>query len=210
MTELRIFRVEGPALPEWADVLRIYHESFPDWEREPDALIEARTRTGRYVVWAGAAQSGAIVGFSILERSVSHHYALLAFLAVEGLQRGNGFGAQLCQHALKYFEEQTALKMLYVEAEDRQARFYGRLGFRRLDLEYYVPRFDTKGSVPMRLMAISNDPSVRTLDGKELSTVIQSIFCSGYHLEPNDERIQEQLERIPQRIHLEIWPPEGH
>lgn len=207
MNPLDIFRIREPTDPAWREILHIYRETFSEWEREPEAVLASRMEEGRYVVSACALADGRIVGFHIVDAVLPDGYALFSYLGVTKAHRGKGYGTELCRHAIESFRKNDALEIMYIEADDRQSRFYGRLGFQRLDLDYRVPRFDGPGSEPMHLLAIPLADHVAALTRGELRAAVRSIFVDGYQLKPGDPRIDEQLARIPDRVRLQPWPP---
>lgn len=208
MNPLDLFRVQEPADPAWREVLKIYRETFPESEREPEHVLTSRMDEGRYVVYACALTDGRIVAFHIVDAVLPSQYAVFSYLGVTEKYRGKGYGTALCQHAIESFRQNEALRIMYIGADDRQSRFYGHLGFLRLDLDYRVPRPDG-GSEPKHLLAMPMGDHVAALLKSELGKVIMSIFVDGYRLTPGDPRIDEQLARIPERTRLQPWPPAG-
>ncbi|WP_456380954.1 GNAT family N-acetyltransferase [Hydrogenimonas sp.] len=189
--------------PEYLEAAeRIYDASFPAWEKEPISRIRERIASGRYrcVVYV---EGERVLGFYLLDIDRELRFTLFSFLAVDRAWRGRGIGTTLCRAAIEDFRHDPESLWLMIEAEDRQAIFYGRLGFRKILLDYRVPRFDDEGSVPMHLMAVEKDVP---LDADRLRRIVREIFVRGYGLSPDDPRIREQLERIPERIELIKWP----
>ncbi len=208
MTHLsEIVAVEPDGGPVWAECIRIYYEAFPEWEREWDTLLERRTASGRYVMFAGL-KDGLVVGFYVLDvEEPGQNYALFSYLAIDEPERGRGYGEELTRHAMRVFAERGDRGWLLIEAEDRQARFYGRIGFGKLAIDYYVPRYDAVDAVPMHLLAMPRNGPVNSVDGAALKQIIERIYRSGYKLGADDPRLERQLALIPGEVRLIEWPP---
>lgn len=206
MANLLIHQITPSDTSRWQAIMEIYYATFPEWEREPEDILIERISSGRYVMYCGQAQNN-IVGFYILDINQEPSYALFCFLAVSETQRGKGLGTILCKDAIRRFHEEYALDLLLIEAEDRQAIFYGKLGFKKIDINYLVPEYNAPDSVPMHLMAISADDHVTQLEAKHLRALLQHIFTTGYYLNNQDERLTAQLAKIPEHAALLVWPP---
>ena len=206
LSEIVPVQPDGGAI--WNDCLRLYHEAFPPWERESDRLLERRMAKGRYLMRAGL-KNEQTVGFYVLDvEEDGQAYALLSYLAVAEPERGQGYGEQLTRHAIGLFLERGDRGWLLIEAEDRQARFYGRIGFVKFGFDYFVPRYGDAGAVPMHLMAVAKKGPLRSVSGGELKQIIERVYRDSYMLEAGDSRLAKQLALIPEEVPLLEWPPE--
>lgn len=195
--------------PIWAECMRIYENAFPAWEREWDTLLEKRAQSGRYQVRAGI-KDGRVVGFYVLDvEDEGQNYALFSYLAIDETERSKGYGEELTRDAIKLFLERGDRGWLLIEAEERQAQLYGRIGFAKLGIDYHVPRYDGEESVPMNLMATSRDGPIASADGQDIKQIIERIYLSGYKLDPGDLRVARQLALIPDSVPLLAWPPDS-
>ncbi len=206
MCELKIERVTLTDSVYWRSCIEIYRESFPDWEREPEDIITKRVQQGRYLLFAGIGTQEKVVGFYILDLVAEVNYVLFSFLAVTQSERGKGYGTFMCKDATPRFKNETNIDWLLIEAENRQAIFYGKLGFRKLTLDYKVPKFGEPGSVMMHLMTINAHEGINHIQGNDLTQMIERIFLDGYHLSKNDNRVNEQIALIPKQVKLISWP----
>jgi GNAT superfamily N-acetyltransferase len=204
-----IVPVEAEGGDVWRDCVHIYEEAFPEWEREPERVLVMRVRQGRYKMYAGMIE-GHAVGFYILDiEEEGQIYALFSYIAVDPRERGKGYGTELTRHAFEVFSELPRRRWMLIEAEKRQAELYGRLGFLKIDVDYLVPRYDSSGSEAMSLMAVPSDRSARSIESAELRQLVERIYRSGYKLDADDPRLEEQLAVIPVgEIRLMAWPPE--
>ncbi len=203
-----IIPVEAEGGDVWRDCVRIYEEAFPEWEREPERVLVMRIGQGRYKMYAGMIE-GRAVGFYILDiEAEGQIYALFSYIAVDVRERGKGYGAELTRHAFEVFSGLRGRRWMLTEAEKRQAELYGRLGFLKIDVDYLVPRYDGSGSEAMSLMAVPFDRSAVSISGAELRQIVERIYRSGYKLDADDPRLEEQLAHIPAgEIRLMAWPP---
>ena len=205
MSNLTITKIETTDNEHWPSIMAIYREAFPEWEREPEEAIEQRLHSGRYALFSGQ-KNHAVIGFYILDLNHNPSYALLCFLAVAENYRGHGYGTLLCQDAITRFHNKKQRDWLLTEAEDRQAIFYGKLGFKKANLPYNVPKFDSAGSIPMHLMLMSLDSNKTMVDNHCLRSLIHHTFTTGYDLAENDPRLARQLALIPEKTQLLQWP----
>jgi len=191
----------------WQAVLTIYRAAFPDWEREPESTVTERATAGRYAVYCATNEHAELVGFYILDINLTPNYATFCFLAVAERYRGQGYGTKLCCDAISRFHnEYKKTAWLLIEAEDRQALFYGKHGFKKIDIPYQIPMFDSLDVTPMHLMLISTSPNQTHIPGDCLMELIQHIFITGYQLNANDARKQQQIALIPKQAQLLSWP----
>lgn len=207
MYELKIEQVILTDSANWRFCIEIYQESFPDWEREPEDIITKRVQQGRYHLFAGIDKQEQVVGFYLLDIVAEFNYVMFDYLAVKANQRGKGYGTLMCQDAITRFQTKTNIDWLFIEAEERQSIFYGKLGFRKLTLDYQVPEFGEPGSVMMHLMTIyTYKKDINYIAGNDLVRMIEHIFLDGYHLSKNDHRVSKQLSLIPKQVKLIPWP----
>lgn len=178
-------------LKYWDATIKIYEDSFPEWEREAKETIFQRLESKEYLGFIYTINSE-VVAFAILDVNMTLNYILFSFLAVRKNQRGVGLGLKLSLYVIEYCKRKYTASWLLIEAEERQALLYERIGFKRLQLEYRVPKFHSLESVPMSLMIITKKP----LDNDMPSKIIKDIFHRGYSLDLDDIRIKQQLQRI--------------
>ncbi len=177
----------------WYEFIKIYYQTFPDWEREPIASIVEKIKNGNYLLFVGI--DNGIVGFYILDIVTELNYAVLTYLAVIESERNQGYGISLCKDAIN----RCKMDWLLVEAEC--PTLYNRIGFRKFNFNYKVPKFATSDSVIMYLLAIHNNKS-NNIYRNNLVKIITHMFINGYQLAPNDNRIYEQISQIPNQVEL--------
>jgi len=185
----------------WSNAIAIYNNSFPEWEKENIDNISKNIKKGKYKMVAYTSDNE-VQGFYILDINYKLNYTLFSFLAVKENLRGKGIGTKLCLNAINYFQNNIPCQWLLIEAEDRQAKFYGKLGFKKIIIDYAIPEFNSVESVKMHLMCIEKD---KKLDKLSLINIIKNIFTFGYCLNKEDKRIQEQLNRVPLHIKTIDW-----
>lgn len=161
------------------DILRLYHDSFPDAERKPFSMIEEGVENGQMEAWI--AQSGkrlAALAFVILGSPLH----VLDYLAVHPDMRGQNVGSQV----LHWLDEQYDSQPIVVEIETtkgsedqdvhRRKAFYLRNGFYDCGCD-----FDLFG---VRMEMLSTDRPVNFREyysvmkeyfGKDISRYIQTV-----------------------------------
>ncbi|MEA2072400.1 MAG: GNAT family N-acetyltransferase [Campylobacterota bacterium] len=176
----------------WEESIKIYNDSFPEWEREDTANILKNIQNSTYKMFSYI-ENEEVLGFYILDINTTLNYALFSFLAVKDSKRGEGIGSKLCLNAIEYFHKELKEEWFLTEAQERQAQLYEKLGFSRLTVDYRVPAFNSQESIKMNLMLIKKS---KTLGIESLKNIVRDIFSRGYSLEESDVRIKEQLERL--------------
>ena len=176
----------------WNDFIKIYNDSFKEWERESVDRLLINMIKGRYEITIYL-DNNKVQGFYILDIRTKLNYALITFLAVKKELRGKKIGSKLCLNAIDFFQTNLLCGWLLVEAGDTQARFYKNLGFERINIDYKIPKFNSKESISTQLLYINKG---ETINAKSLSRIIQDIFIKGYSLDEDDERIKIQLQKV--------------
>jgi|GEM_PF-2326796 len=201
---LKIRRISNSIDPGWLQSRQIYRDQFPSDEREPEAVLCAGIDSGEYQLWVGE-YDGTVVGFYILSLYPVHNYVLFSYLAVAGQHQGQGIGRELCRHAIATTQTAATCQWLFVEAQARQARYYGGLGFLMLDYQYLAPCFDSHESIAMSLLAVAVNNQTKHIEINELNDIVEHMFVVGYQLEPGDLRLQQQLSCHQSTIALIAW-----
>lgn len=207
---LRLVETQDLSGALWSGAVALYEAAFPAWEREPVDKLEARIRSGRYLFGAALDADDAVIGFHILDYPPHGRFGLFSFLAVRETQRSRGVGAWIVQRIVQDRAIADRAPWLFIEAEDRQAAFYGRLGFRKIDTPYAVPAYDGDGVEPMHLL-VYNFAGAEAIAADFLRRSVTELFVDGYYLDPGDPRIAAQAAAMPPEgmVRLLAWPPAG-
>ena len=190
----------------------IYQISITPREQKPEDWVRAMVVAPEYRVWVAKAD-GRVLGFSFLFLPPDEGFALLEYMAVSSEQRGQGLGSELFQRtvARTTTPEGLELPVLLEIDSDREAssdqavrtrreRFYRRLGCVKIaDLRYLMP-LGGVGPVPeMDLMLYRADAQARVARG-DLKRWLQSIYRDVYHCSPDDPRIVQMLQALPDPV----------
>ncbi len=201
----------NPSAAEWQAATEIFEAAFPAWEREPIEDIQIRVAAGHGVVELLKVEE-CVAGLFVLDRTGGEPFSLLSYLAIHEDLRNRGLGELFCRRAMAVHDTEFGTAMLLLEAEERQARLYGRLGFRRLAVDYEVPMLGSDGAVPMSLMVHEKDNAGRrSFDRATVRGMIHHLLCDAYELAADDPRRVRQMERLAGAgdIAVTAWPPPG-
>lgn len=173
--------------------LALYHQLFPEWEREPDELVRERHLSGDYFTRYLSDGEG-MVGFFTINVVPALRYSTLTFIGVRPNRQGTGLGAKLLDAALEDCTGGNAsIEYFLIEAEPDKAGFYLSHGLKRVDIRYRVPRFDDKpGLEPMELFM--HEPGAgrgEEIPLMRLKEIIAHLLEYGYGLPPGDPRTGE-------------------
>ena len=187
----------------------IYAGSITPREQKPEDWLRAMVVAPEYRVWISE-DAGRVLGFSILFVPAGKGFALLEYMAVAPEKRGHGFGGKLFRRtvAQALTPQGAELPVLLEVDSDREAssdqavrvqriRFYRRLGCLKIaGLRYLMPLRGV-GPVPeMDLMVYGAAPPGHVARG-ELRRWLQTIYEDVYHGSPDDPRISQMLEPLP-------------
>jgi GNAT superfamily N-acetyltransferase len=191
----------------------IYAASITPREQKPEDWLRAMVRAPEYRVWIAKA-GGRVLGFSILFLPPAAGFALLEYMAVAHERRGEGLGGKLFRRTVEYAATPQGgkLPVLLEIDSDREAssdrairtsreRFYRRLGCTKIaGLRYLMPlRGD--GPVPeMDLMVYGAEPR---LPRGDLKRWLETIYRDVYHCSPDDPRIMQMLQPLPDPVLVE-------
>lgn len=153
-----------------------------------------------------------VVGLAILFCSLTAPISLLEYLAVHPDARGRGIGRWLFEQATATVN--TARRPLLIEAEsdraatpgqaERRSRkhFYRSLGTREIaGLRYLMPSVATAPPPPMELMLHAR-PQPSAVPRSALQQWLQVLYTEVYDQSPEDPRLQQMLEPLPEAIHI--------
>jgi GNAT superfamily N-acetyltransferase len=193
----------------------IYAASIVAREQKPEGWIRAMIGAPEYRV--SVARAGGLVrGFSILFLPASEGFALLEYMAVAQEERNRGLGRELFLRSLDFAVNREGGKLpvlLEIDSDrepssdramrTRRERFYRRLGCMRIaGLHYMMPLPGEGASPEMDLMVQSAEP----LDGlgrRELKRWLQIIYRDVYRCSPDDPRIGQMLQDLPDPVGIE-------
>jgi GNAT superfamily N-acetyltransferase len=193
----------------------IYAASITPREQKPEDWLRAMVAAPEYRVWI-AQDPGRVLGFSILFVPPGEGFALLEYMAVAPEKRGHGFGGELFRRTVEQAvtPRGARLPVLLEVDSDREAstdqllrarriRFYRRLGCVKIGGLRYLMPLRGVGPVPeMDLMVYGAAPPGHVARG-DLKRWLQSIYENVYHGSPDDPRIAQMLEPLPDPVLVE-------
>jgi GNAT superfamily N-acetyltransferase len=193
----------------------IYAASISPREQKPEDWLRAMVAAPKYRVWI-AQDAGRVLGFSILFVPPGEGFALLEYMAVAPEKRGHGFGGTLFRRTVEHAvtPDGTGLPVLLEVDSDREAssdravrtrriRFYRRLGCVKIAGLLYLMPLRGVGPVPeMDLLVYRVVPPAPLARG-HLQRWLQAIYRDVYHASPDDPRIAQMLQPLPDPVLVE-------
>lgn len=168
----------------------LYHSRFPYQELAPISGIADSIRKGESLL-SGLidSRSNQWTGFTLAE--YYGNSTLLAYLATAPNFEGQGLARILVNDLLDntLSEEKP---YFWLEANPKLWKFYKKLGFKRLDMEYRIPEFYANGSEKMGLF-VRLHPSIIHVEKKVVESFLSELLLTGYMLKENDPRYQQQM-----------------
>ena len=173
--------------------LALYHRRFPYQELAPSPMIEKSLEKG-HVKIMGLYDRKNIrwAGFTLMEDYQQHQ--LLAYLSTAECYEGQGLARRLVNQSL---QDSLSVERPYywLEASPKLWKFYRKLGFKRLAINYRIPEFYGSGTEQMGLF-IRLHSSVQQISKVEVRAFVQQLFQKGYDITSDDKRYQAQMAEI--------------
>lgn len=173
----------------------LYHSRFPYQELAPITSISQSLNCGENAIngifdtvnqqWAG---------FTLIE--YYGESTLLAYLATAPSFEGLGLARDMVEQSLQ--TNLTKEKPYYwLEANPKLWKFYKKLGFKRLDMEYRIPEFYAEGTEKMGLF-VKTHSSISHIEKKVVESFVSKLLLDGYQITNKDPRYQQQMRVIEQ------------
>jgi GNAT superfamily N-acetyltransferase len=213
VSELSFARLRPGPSPEFAALLRIYHEAIPASERKDDSGLAQMLAQDDYE-FRVAFSGGAVLGFTIVKTFSRCEASLLEYMAVDRARRGGGIGGRLFREACSAKTTRSRFVLIEVEDEDevtglpedaqrrRRKAFYRANGCREVaGLSYLMPTVSADQPPRMNLLAFRNALPAN-VDKAELRRWLESIYVEVYRQPVDDARIAQMLSPLPSTIAL--------
>jgi GNAT superfamily N-acetyltransferase len=197
------------------ELFAIYAASITPREQKPEDWLRGMVVAPEYRVWI-AQDGGRVLGFSILFVPPAKGFALLEYMAVAADRRGQGFGGELFRRTVKQAVTRRGSKLPVLlevdsnrEASSDQAvrtrrlQFYRRLACLKIaGLRYLMP-LPGVGPVPEMDLMIHRAAPAAPLARGDLERWLQTIYQDVYHVSPDDPRIAQMLQPLPDPVGVE-------
>ena len=194
----------------------IYAASIHPREQKPEDWLRAMVAAPEYRVWIAQDARSRVLGFSILFVPPGAGFALLEYMAVAPEKRGRGFGGTLFRRTVEQAvtPQRAGLPVLLEVDSDleassdqpvraRRIRFYRRLGCGKIaGLRYLMPLRGVGPAPEMDLMVYGATPPGHVARG-DLKRWLQIIYEDVYRGSPDDPRIEQMLEPLPDPVLVE-------
>jgi GNAT superfamily N-acetyltransferase len=191
----------------------IYAASITPREQKPEDWLRTMVGAPEYGVWITKA-AGRVLGFSILFLPPAARFALLEYMAVAPERRGKGLGGELFRRTVEHavVPQGGKLPVLLEIDSDREAssdrairasreRFYRRLGCLKIAGLHYLMPLQGVGPAPeMDLMVYGAESR---LPRNDLKRWLETIYRDVYHCSPDDPRIIQMLQPLPDPVLVE-------
>jgi len=191
--------------PAFADLVRIYANSFPASERKPIPILEQMLARPEYLFLA-AEDNATLFGFSISIAFPASDAALGEYMAVDPASRTHGIGPKLLRATMTQPGLADRFILIEIDAESRDRErlkhFYRRFGCRQVeDLIYRMPRVSTAEPPLMDLLLYRrNLPGA--IEKSRLQQWLIDCYRHVYGVPKTDPRIAAMLQGLPETIRL--------
>lgn len=183
---------------KWEKFVDIYMATFKDYEREDIDKISKNVESGKNEVSLIENDKG-VVGFSIVSNSSKNNYSLLWYLGVSPEFQGQGLGTDVLHTIINDYKLTSSQPRLMLEAEPRQAKWYAKNGFSKIEHDYHFPTFNDDTMSPTSLMTIEKGKIIKKENFKE---ILSELYTGVYGAKSNEERIIKELASVTTDIKL--------
>lgn len=188
---------------------RIYQESIHPREQKSKASISKMAARPDYQIILEK-QDGGVVGFSILFAPAGENFRLLEYMAVDSGHRNSGLGGEMFRQTVRRSVSQGGepLPLVLEVDSDHEAspdraerterlRFYKRLGCLRIDSLSYLLPLAGKDKPPEMVLLLHVPEKFHAITKAELRRWLTTIYRTVYDCLPEDPRIEQMLEGVP-------------
>jgi GNAT superfamily N-acetyltransferase len=185
---IKFYSIENSADPEFADCMKIYHEAFPSYERQPDEVIKARVDDHSCILITGNA-AGKIVCMALVWEFHDTPYIFLDYFAVDGNARGCQVGTRFLRFIAGNFLETNKFLVMEVEHPHygaNQAERAGRVKF-----------YEKNGGVLLKNVRYFLPPLGGALKPLEMQLMVMP--------DPVDEPVEEAVQKLIALIYEKVY-----
>lgn len=209
--------VSDIASPELRDVLDIYHEAFPNSERQPTDEIKRRIVDGRYGLLV-AKTDNVVVAFALYYVFERLSFGLFDYMAVRKEYRNLEIGSRLFLRTYEHFGGRNpSSKLMLFEIENpaygstserslrlRRLRWFERLGAKRIaNFEYLMPPMSGDRPTEMLLMVYSRDDQ-QGMNSDTLRQMVKAIYDEVYGREADDPYLRRMLQGLADTSRIQL------
>lgn len=181
--------------------LHLYKTRFPYQELAPiTSIAKSINKSESLLTGLIDCQSNQWAGFTLVEMYGSSN--LLAYLATAPDFEGQGLARKMVGELVSKSLSETT-PYFWLEASPKLWKFYSKLGFKRLAIEYRIPEFYGKGTEKMGLF-VRLHPSISHIEKKVVESFVSKLLLSGYGIKKTDRRYEKQMAVIQSYPHTVV------
>ena len=189
LKQLQQFTMLEPSHIRFRHWVKLYHSRFPYQERASVSSIAKSIRKKESMLQGLITRQGHWGAFTLCE--FYSESTLLAYLATAEDYEGQGLASQVVDNALKQYLS-PAEPYFWLEANPKLWKFYKKLGFKLLDIDYRIPEFYSSGTEKMGLLVKTNF-TLNSISVDVVKAFVSELLLSGYLLTKEDLRYQKQM-----------------
>lgn len=192
LSNLQFVTLAQPQHMQFRHWAKLYHSRFPYQELAPLTSISKSIIKRESCLQGLTDKQGGWAAFTLCE--FYNSATLLAYLATAESYEGQGLAKIMVQRAVATHlcKDQS---FFWLEANPKLWKFYHKLGFKRLDIDYRIPEFYADGTEKMGLFVKTHAPMAK-VNKAVVANFVSELLLSGYDLSEADPRYQQQMSVI--------------
>lgn len=184
------------------DFFAIYHEAFPEYERQTDELIIQRFKSDLYKMICCFSETEELVGFALTLDIGFDNCRFIEYFAVKDSFRHQGIGSEMINKMLNLCKLNNMHLIMEVEnpkfgdrTEQKLKRldFYKKNGFSLIeDFHYILPPLDEK--TPTEMYFMCSNVNRKRMRYNELIKLTENLYSKVYNRNSQDPFFNQIVE----------------
>jgi Acetyltransferase (GNAT) family len=201
---LKIEQIFPKQVIEFQEVIAIYHNQFPENERQPIDVLIPRLNTDLEQLYVGKFNEE-IVAIGFVYNLPNTDFLLLDYLAISKNNQQNGLGSEFFKEIIKIAELQNKQLLMEVDNPDfepekdlktKRVAFYKKNGAEPINgIRYILPALDGTNTTEQILMYVPNNNNC-DLQKPDLINLVSVLYKELYNKPEEDIDLKKIINSI--------------
>lgn len=210
---LRFNEITDVNYKDFIEAMRIYTESFPLNERQPENIIKERVEKKLYQMYIGQLNNSVAL-MALFYPLKKTNFILFDYMATAKKFRNKGIGTKFIQHMINILENNISSTHMILEVENprygtnkeqkkRRVAFYKRLGAKEMNnVRYVLPPLSGSDLPTEMILMVLPDYNNGIIDGNLVRELIIQIYKEVYNRDKSDFLLNSFIGEIKNNVEL--------